>query len=388
MYFSLVQIYVLILSFYLVVNAFSSGLFNLDINESLTDFLKSFFSSSGGGIVLIALVSTYGIYIIASVLYMDPWHILTSSWAYFMGMTTGINILMVYAFCNWHDVSWGTKGSDKAEALPSVQTKKDDDGKQNFIEEIDKPQADIDSQFESTVKRALAPWIEPEEESGKSLDDAYKNFRTMLVCLWVFSNLLVALLITSTGVDKMCLTVSFTRDSTSACLVADLNSVTEHLDHPHLLVLRSHSLDYRGSLFVPFPRIALLPRPLWYPLLRVSSLSYLPRPLRQCFLPVVCRHWSQCRWGRRRQDCMFCLCRVFQRVALPLGCISSGTSPSVDHSLFLFDSHAMTIIERCFCSLQSSSSEARRGGFGLYLFRKLNLELMTDIVVSLFPMPE
>ncbi|PYI36299.1 chitin synthase [Aspergillus indologenus CBS 114.80] len=214
MYFSLVQIYVLVLSFYLVVNAFSSGLFNLDINESLTDFLKSFFSSSGGGIVLIALVSTYGIYIIASVLYMDPWHILTSSWAYFMGMTTGINILMVYAFCNWHDVSWGTKGSDKAEALPSVQTKKDDDGKQNFIEEIDKPQADIDSQFESTVKRALAPWIEPEEESGKSLDDAYKNFRTMLVCLWVFSNLLVALLITSTGVDKMCLTnTSTTRTS-------------------------------------------------------------------------------------------------------------------------------------------------------------------------------
>jgi phage baseplate assembly protein W len=37
-----------------------------------------------------------------------------------------------------------------------LETKKDD-AKSNFIEEVDKPQADIDSQFESTVKRALAP---------------------------------------------------------------------------------------------------------------------------------------------------------------------------------------------------------------------------------------
>ncbi|OOF93570.1 glycosyltransferase family 2 protein [Aspergillus carbonarius ITEM 5010] len=214
LYFSLVQLYVLILSFYLVVGAFNGGMMDFNFDESVGTFLASFFSSSGGGIVLIALVSTYGIYIIASILYMDPWHILTSSWAYFLGMTTSINILMVYAFCNWHDVSWGTKGSDKAEALPSAQTKKDDDNKQNFIEEIDKPQADIDSQFEATVKRALTPWIEPEEEGGKSLDDAYRNFRTVLVCLWVFSNLLVTLLITATGVDKMCLTnTSTTRTS-------------------------------------------------------------------------------------------------------------------------------------------------------------------------------
>ena len=34
------------------------------------------------------------------------------------------NVLNVYAFCNLHDVSWGTKGSDKAEALPSISSKK------------------------------------------------------------------------------------------------------------------------------------------------------------------------------------------------------------------------------------------------------------------------
>ena len=206
MYFTAVQIYILVLSFYLVYNAFSGDTLDFNFNDGVGAFLQSFFSSSGAGIVVIALVGTYGVYIAASFLYMDPWHIFTSSWAYFFGMTTSINILMVYSFCNWHDVSWGTKGSDKSDALPSAQTKKDD-LKSNFIEEVDKPQADIDSQFESTVKRALEPWVEPEEQFEKSMDDSYRSFRTNLVLLWVFSNLLLSLCITSDGIKHMCLTV-------------------------------------------------------------------------------------------------------------------------------------------------------------------------------------
>ncbi|ODM22438.1 Chitin synthase C [Aspergillus cristatus] len=213
LYFSLVQFYVLICSFYLVANAFSGGTLDFNMSDGVGAFLSSFFSSQGPGIVLIALVSTYGIYVVSSLLYMDPWHILTSSWAYFFGMTTSINILMVYAFCNWHDVSWGTKGSDKADALPSVQTQKDG-LKSNFIEELDKPQADIDSQFESTVKRALAPFEEPEEEYEKSMDDSYRNFRTNLLLLWIFSNLILSLLITAESISRMCLTnTSTTRTS-------------------------------------------------------------------------------------------------------------------------------------------------------------------------------
>jgi len=212
-YFSIVQCYILVLSFYLVKNAFTGGTLDFDMSKGIGAFLSSFFSSSGAGIVLIALVSTYGIYFIASFLYMDPWHMFTSSWAYFGGMTCSINILMVYAFCNWHDVSWGTKGSDKSEALPEAKTAKDD-GKSNFIEEVDKPQADIDSQFEATVKRALAPFVEPEEQDEKSMDDSYKAFRTNLVLLWIFSNLLVTLCITATGIDRFCLTnTSTTRTS-------------------------------------------------------------------------------------------------------------------------------------------------------------------------------
>jgi chitin synthase len=115
---------VLILSFYLVAHALAGGTLDFNLHEGVGAFLKSFFSSASAGIVLIFLVVTYGIYFISSLLYMDPWHMFTSLWASMVGMTSSVNILMVHAFCNWHDVSWGTKGSDKADVLPSAKIKK------------------------------------------------------------------------------------------------------------------------------------------------------------------------------------------------------------------------------------------------------------------------
>ncbi|GFF91551.1 chitin synthase C [Aspergillus udagawae] len=204
LYFSFVQLYILILSFYLVTQAFSGGNMDLDLDHGAKGLLGSFFTSTTG-LVLVALASTYGTYFIASVLYCDPWHLLTSSWAYFLGMPSTINILNVYAFCNWHDVSWGTKGSDDAASLPSAQTKKTD-AQKTFVEEVDKPQADIDTEFELTVRRALAPWQKPTEKKEAQLDDSYKTFRTNLVLLWALSNCLLALLINNASVTNLCLT--------------------------------------------------------------------------------------------------------------------------------------------------------------------------------------
>ncbi|CRG87193.1 Chitin synthase C [Talaromyces islandicus] len=207
-YFSVVQLYILVLSFYLVASAFAGGNLDLNFDDGAGAFVKSFFTSTSG-LVLIALASTYGIYFTASFLYMDPWHMFTSSWAYFLGMPSSINVLMVYAFCNWHDVSWGTKGSDQALALPSAQTKKSD-SKQGFVEEIDKPQVDIDTEFERTVRRALEPFKEPEEKDEADMNDSYKTFRTNLVLIWTLSNSLLVLFINNAGVRNLCLTTTST----------------------------------------------------------------------------------------------------------------------------------------------------------------------------------
>ncbi|KAL8646294.1 MAG: hypothetical protein Q9210_006220, partial [Variospora velana] len=202
--FAIIQAYLIVLSMYLVVRAFTgkgSGQTEIDTDSGADAFFKSFFSSSSSGIIIIALAATFGLYFVASFMYLDPWHMFTSFPQYLLIMSSYVNILNVYAFSNWHDVSWGTKGSDKADALPSAETKKVD-GKTTVIEEPDKPQADIDSQFEATVRRALSEYKEPKNVEKKTLEDSYKSFRTRLVSAWIFSNWLLAVAITQDSFNR------------------------------------------------------------------------------------------------------------------------------------------------------------------------------------------
>jgi chitin synthase len=204
LYFPVIQIYTAVLAFYLVSQATTKVSFDIVIDED--DMLSAASHNLGSTMILITLVATYGVHFVASLLYLDPWHVVTSFWAYFAGTTCGSNILMVYAFCNWHDVSIGTKPIDKSKNLPEAQTKRDE--KSRFIEEMERPQVDIDSLFHATVKRALATFEEPPESEDKDADDIYKAFRTYLVALWVFSNLIMVLCIMSTGISQFCLLVS------------------------------------------------------------------------------------------------------------------------------------------------------------------------------------
>ncbi|KAG5922336.1 Chitin synthase, class 1 [Claviceps africana] len=196
MVFGLIQGYLLVLSGYLVARAFDKPIADQISFKSGHDFVRSFFSgSNAAGVILIALITIYGLYFVASFMYLDPWHMFHSFPYYLILMSTYINILMVYAFNNWHDVSWGTKGSDKAEALPSANvTKKDDEV---VVEEIEYEQKDIDSKFEYTVRRALAPFKPDVEVEKKDVEDSYKSFRTGLVVSWLFSNIFLVIVITS-----------------------------------------------------------------------------------------------------------------------------------------------------------------------------------------------
>jgi chitin synthase len=167
--------------------------FNKESFPDVTGFWNyvAAFLGSVKGVIVIALASTFGVYIIASILYLDPWHLLTSFLQYLLMATSYINILNVYAFCNWHDVSWGTKGADKADALPSAKTTKQPDtdagGASVEVLEYELPQTYIDDKFEKAVKKALTPFKEPDKNEKPTLDDAYKSFRTNLIIAWIFS---------------------------------------------------------------------------------------------------------------------------------------------------------------------------------------------------------
>jgi chitin synthase len=107
-----------------------------------------------------------------------------------------VNVLNVYAFCNLHDVSWGTKGSDKVEALPSIKSKSTHLGDaERAVEDTTKVQEDVDACFEETVTRALKK-IEANAGNEKpTLDDENRTFRTRLITMWMLTNGLLAIAI-------------------------------------------------------------------------------------------------------------------------------------------------------------------------------------------------
>jgi chitin synthase len=254
--FGFINAYVLFLSMYLAIRGIAHAHIETD---SADDFFKSFFggnNASSGGIIIIALAATFGLYFVASFLYLDPWHMFTSFGQYLLLMSSYINILMVYAFSNWHDVSWGTKGSDKADALPSAQTTKED-GKAAVIEEIDRPQEDIDSQFEATVKRALVPFVPVPEDDKKSLEDSYKSFRTKLLICWVFSNVILIVFISSNTVDVFGFKV---RGPPSVSFPPPLTPRPAIRQRPHRQVLRDPAVRHGGTLGRALPRLPVVPR--------------------------------------------------------------------------------------------------------------------------------
>lgn len=196
--FGAIQSYILVLTTYLVYRAFSAKPIAEQISlDSGKEFFDSFFGGKTGvaGLILIALITIYGLNFIASFLYLDPWHMFHSFPQYLVLMSTYINVLMVYAFNNWHDVSWGTKGSDVAESLPSAVIIKEGE---TLVEEVEQEQEDIDEKFEKVVKRALTP-SKPESDGPRSKDteDSYKSFRTGLVYSWLLSNILLIIGVTS-----------------------------------------------------------------------------------------------------------------------------------------------------------------------------------------------
>lgn len=101
----------------------------------------------------------------------------------------------MYAFCNLHDVSWGTKGSDKAEALPTLKSKKGREEDGPVVEDTTKLQEDVDAAFKETVTRAVTKVEVKEENEKPTMDDSNKTFRTRLVGVWMLSNATLAVAI-------------------------------------------------------------------------------------------------------------------------------------------------------------------------------------------------
>ena len=144
--------------------------------------------------LIVSTASTIGLYFLMSFLYLDPWHMFTSAGQYFLLLPSYICTLQVYAFCNTHDVTWGTKGDNVIHTDLGVAR---GHGKGGGTVELEMPseQLDIDSGYDEAL-RNLRDRVEvpaPPVSESQQQEDYYKNVRTYMVLSWMIANAILAM---------------------------------------------------------------------------------------------------------------------------------------------------------------------------------------------------
>jgi hypothetical protein len=104
---------------------------------------------------------------------------------YLLLTPTYINILNVYAFCNTHDITWGTKGDDKPEKLPAVT--QNSSGTVDLV--IPADSADLNAQYEAELAVFATRWEPPKKAQAvqEKQEDYYKGIRSGCSVIWHLS---------------------------------------------------------------------------------------------------------------------------------------------------------------------------------------------------------
>ena len=149
--------------------------------------------------IVISIAATYFLWLIASILFLDPWHMITSIWAYLLLVPFYTIVLAIYSMANLHDVSWGTKGSDTVQTDLGQAKKEVKDGK-DVVKVAVPTTAEQAEDLWSSMQRDLAT-PKPEVKSSRSTEqkqqDAMATFRTNFLLSWIVTNAALILVFTS-----------------------------------------------------------------------------------------------------------------------------------------------------------------------------------------------
>ncbi|KAJ6589955.1 glycosyltransferase family 2 protein [Mycena vulgaris] len=169
--------------------------------------VSDFFTNTIFRNVVVSLLATFGLYVLASLIFFEPWHMITSFVQYLLMAPSYIAVLNVYAFANVHDVSWGTKGDNKVSTdLGTVTTGKGD--KKNEVEAVvPTSENDINAAYEDAIHvlNTKAPKADSKPDAATQQEDYYRTFRTnvsfcLVLLAWTLSNgLLGAAVATANG---------------------------------------------------------------------------------------------------------------------------------------------------------------------------------------------
>lgn len=191
-FWALIMAYLMFASIFITVRSVQE-----QIQENNGFNFKDIFQDQIFFTLIVSLGSTYAMWLVVSIIFLDPWHMFTSFFQYLLMTPTYINILNVYAFCNTHDITWGTKGDDKPEKLPSVTVKAD--GKADIQAPTD--DADLNTQYETELRTFSTKYVEPKKipTAQDKQEDYYKGFRSSVVLFWMFCNLILCALVLQSG---------------------------------------------------------------------------------------------------------------------------------------------------------------------------------------------
>ncbi|KAJ3033368.1 Chitin synthase, class 1 [Rhizophlyctis rosea] len=164
--------------------------------------------------IVISLASTYGMYAFSSLLHFDVWHVVTSMVQYMFLLPTYTNVFTVYAFCNLHDISWGTKGDNvasKAGSTSSAPTTTPKPGEPIppprtgllITLPTDDPQTLNEAYIASLKELEQKPQqTRTKRDAQTKLDDYFRMYRTKVVLAWLATNGVMIIGLTYPAVEE------------------------------------------------------------------------------------------------------------------------------------------------------------------------------------------
>ncbi|KAF8140633.1 glycosyltransferase family 2 protein [Boletus edulis] len=147
--------------------------------------------------IVISLAATYGLYFISSFMHLEPWHMFTSFIQYMFLLPS-----LMYAMCNLHDVTWGTKGDNTAaKDLGGAKKIKGDDGKVMMEVEIPTAREDVDQLWAASraALKVKPPETKEHRDAATKQSDHDRSSRTNVVLTWIATNMVMILVFTSSA---------------------------------------------------------------------------------------------------------------------------------------------------------------------------------------------
>ncbi|KAF9180317.1 Chitin synthase, class 1 [Haplosporangium sp. Z 767] len=197
-FFAILMGYMLFGAGYMTVAGINGVQDQIEQDESGQSHSSLYFQNAMFRNTVISLASTYGLYFFASFLFFQPWHMFHSFIQYLFMVPSYVNILNVFAFCNIHDISWGTKGDTSVPNDLGV-AKKTAEG--NVEVSVPTDSHDINTAYSEALRELSVKTVEVKQgrDQKTKQEDYYREIRTRVLLSWIMSNALLVALVTSTA---------------------------------------------------------------------------------------------------------------------------------------------------------------------------------------------